>query len=165
VNTAVLRAGAYQGQILISALGGATNSPLTVPVTLVVTSPAQLAVSPQFLSFQATQGSSAAVSQALSVTNAGSGALNWTASATTSNGGDWLRLSATQGAAPAAVTVSANPAGLAAAVYLGSIQITDTAAGGKQSVFVALTVNPPATTILLSQSDFVFTTVKARPAC
>jgi len=161
VVTPVLSAGTYRGQILVFALSGATNSPLSVPVTLVVTSPAQLAVSPQFLSFQATQGSSAAVSQALSVTNAGSGALNWTASATTSNGGDWLRLSATQGAAPAAVTVSANPAGLAAGVYLGSIQITDTAAGGKQSVFVALTVNPSATTILLSQSDFVFTTVES----
>jgi uncharacterized protein (TIGR03437 family) len=163
VVTPVLPAGTYRGQILVFALSGATNSPLSVPVTLAVTSPAQLAVSPQFLSFQATQGSSAAVSQALSVTNAGSGALNWTASATTSNGGDWLKLSATQGAAPAAITVSANPAGLAAGVYLGSIQITDTAAGGKQSVFVALTVSAPATTILLSQSDFVFTTVESTP--
>jgi len=163
VVTPVLPAGTYRGQILVFALSGATNSPLSVPVTLVVTSPAQLAVSPQFLSFQATQGSSAVVTQALSITNAGSGALNWTASATTSNGGDWLRLSATQGAAPAAITVSANPAGLAAGVYLGSIQITDTAAGGKQSVFVALTVSPPATTILLSQSDFVFTTVESTP--
>jgi len=163
VVTPVLPAGTYRGQILVFALSGATNSPLVVPVTLTVTSPARLAVSPQFLSFQATQGSSAAVTQALSVTNAGSGALNWTASATTSNGGDWLRLSATQGAAPAAITVSANPAGLAAGVYLGSIQITDTAAGGKQSVFVALTVSPPATTILLSQSDFVFTTVESTP--
>jgi uncharacterized protein (TIGR03437 family) len=163
VNAAVLRAGTYQAQILMSALGGATNSPLAVPVTLLVTSAAQLAVSPQFLTFQAPQGSGTPVSQAISITNAGSGALNWTASATTSNGGDWLRLSATQGAAPAAVTVSANPAGLAAGVYLGSIQITDTAAGGKQSVFVALTVSPPATTILLSQSDFVFTTVESTP--
>jgi uncharacterized protein (TIGR03437 family) len=163
VVTPVLPAGTYRGQILVFALSGATNSPLSVLVTLVVTSPSQLAVSPQFLSFQATQGSSAAVSQALSVTNAGSGALNWTASATTSNGGDWLKLSATQGAAPAAITVSASPAGLAAGVYLGSIQITDAAAGGRQSVFVALTVSAPATTILLSQSDFVFTTVEGTP--
>jgi len=161
VNAAVLRAGTYQGQILISALGGATNSPLSMPVALTVTSAAQLAVSPQFLSFQATQGGSAAVWQALSITNAGSGALNWTASATTSNGGDWLKLSATQGAAPAAVTVSANPAGLPAGVYLGSIRIADVAGGGSVTVIVALTINPPATTILLSQSDFVFTTVES----
>jgi len=161
VVTPVLPAGTYRGQILVFALSGATNSPLSVPVTLVVTSPSQLAVSPQFLSFQATQGSSAAVTQALSITNAGSGALTWTASATTSNGGDWLRLSATQGAAPAAITVSANPAGLPAGVYLGSIRIADVAGGGSITVIVALTVNPPATTILLSQSDFVFTTVES----
>jgi len=161
VVTPVLPAGTYRGQILVFALSGATNSPLSVPVTLVVTSPAQLAVSPQFLSFQATQGSSSAVTQAISVTNAGSGALNWTASATTSNGGDWLKLSATQGAAPAAITVSANPAGLAAGVYLGSIRIADVAGGGSITVIVALTINPPATTILLSQSDFVFTTVES----
>jgi len=161
VVTPVLPAGTYRGQILVFALSGATNSPLSVPVTLVVTSPAQLAVSPQFLSFQATQGSSAAVWQALSITNAGSGALNWTASATTSNGGDWLKLSATQGAAPAAITVSASPAGLATGVYLGSIRIADVAGGGSITVVVALTVNPPATTILLSQSDFVFTTVES----
>ena len=161
VVTPVLPAGTYRGQILVFALSGATNSPLSVPVTLVVTSPSQLAVSPQFLSFQATQGSSAAVTQAISITNAGSGALNWTASATTSNGGDWLKLSATQGAAPAAVTVSANPAGLAAGVYLGSIRVADAAGGGSVTVVVALTINPPATTVLLSQSDFVFTTVES----
>jgi uncharacterized protein (TIGR03437 family) len=160
VNAAVLRAGTYQGQILISALGGATNSPLSMPVALTVTSAAQLAVSPQFLSFQATQGSGAAMSQALSITNSGSGALNWKAAAITSNGGDWLKLSATQGAAPAAITVSANPAGLAAGVYLGSIRITDTAGGAVVTVVVALAVSPPTTTILLSQSDLVFTTVE-----
>jgi len=159
-----LPGGTYRGQVVISALSGATNSPQTLPVTLTVVSPAQLAVSPQFLSFQAPQGSGATVSQAISITNAGSGALSWTASPTTSNGGDWLKLSAAQGSAPANVTVSANPAGLASGVYLGSIQVTDTAAGGKQSVFVALTVNPPATIILLSQSDFVFTTVESSPS-
>jgi uncharacterized protein (TIGR03437 family) len=163
VVTPVLPAATYRGQVLVFALSGATNSPLSVPVTLVVTSPSQLAVSPQFLSFQATQGSSAAVTQAISITNSGSGALNWTASATTSNGGDWLRLSATQGAAPAGITVSANPAGLAAGIYLGSIKIADVAGGGSITVIVALTVNPPATTILLSQSDFVFTTVESTP--
>jgi uncharacterized protein (TIGR03437 family) len=159
--TPVLPAGTYRGQILVFALSGATNSPLSVPVTLVVTSPSQLSVSPQFLSFQATQGSSVAVTQAISITNAGSGALTWTAGAATSNGGDWLKLSAAQGSAPAAITVSANPAGLAAGVYLGSIRIADAAGGGSITVIVALTINPPATTILLSQSDFVFTTVES----
>ena len=157
VITPVLAPGTYRGQILIFALSGATNSPLAVPVTLLVTSPAQLAVSPQFLYFQMTQGSSAPASQAISVTNAGSGALNWAAGATTSNGGNWLTLSATQGAAPATITVSANPAGLPAGVYLGSIRFTDSATGASVPIVAALTINPPATTILLSQSDFVFT--------
>lgn len=95
------------------------------------------------------------------MTNAGSGALNWAAGATTSNGGNWLTLSATQGAAPATITVSANPAGLPAGVYLGSIRFTDSATGASVPIVAALTINPPATTILLSQSDLVFTTTES----
>jgi len=139
------------------------GGPYDAFITKLVTAPSRLAVSPEFLTFQAPQGSGAIVSQAVSISNAKVGALNWTAVGATSNGGDWLKLSATQGAAPASLTVGANPAGLPAGVYLGSIRIMEAAGGGTVTVLVALAVSPPATTILLSQSDFVFTTVESTP--
>jgi len=164
VITPGLTAGTYKGQVVVSALSGAANSPLVAPVTLTVTSPTQLAVSPQFLNFQVPQGSAEAVSQAVSITNAGSGTLNWTAAAATGSGGNWLALDGTQGTAPGTLKVTVNAAGLLSGVYLGSVKVTDTASNTSVTVIVALTVNPPATTILLSQTDFVYTAVENNAA-
>ncbi|HEX7284700.1 MAG TPA: family 16 glycoside hydrolase, partial [Candidatus Angelobacter sp.] len=59
-------------------------------------------------------------SQNINVTNAGSGALNWTASADAS----WITLSATSGTAPAAIAVSPDLTGLATGSYTGHVTIS-----------------------------------------
>jgi uncharacterized protein (TIGR03437 family) len=154
-----LPVGRYLGQIMISA-SGAINSPVSLPVTLDVTYSTALVVSPGNLTFQAAKGIGAPDPQAISIAKVVSGTVNWTASATTGSGGNWLRISPNQGTAPAAVTVSVGTTDLPANTYSGYIRITDTASSGAVSVRVDLIVNPQASTILLSQSDFVFTTVE-----
>ncbi len=156
VNIGSLAVGTYTGQVTVTS-GGV---PIQVTVTLSVTEsiPPQLVVGVDFLNFQAVQGSSTAVSQAITISNAGSGTLNWTAAASTSSGGNWLAVSTAQGTTPATLTISANPAGLQVGVYVGLVRITDTASNTPLAVVVVLTVNPTGGTILLSQSGFVFTT-------
>jgi hypothetical protein len=78
--------------------------------------------------------------QVLLVTNDGSGSLNWTVS-TDQN---WLNCTPTSGEGYGTVTVSANPTGLAAGTYTGTITVSDpNAANSPQAVTVILNVYNP----------------------
>jgi uncharacterized protein (TIGR03437 family) len=138
VNPADLTAGTYSGTVQISA-AGASNSPVAVPVTLIVApAPASLAVAPQSLAFNYTVAGAVPVAQAVSITNAGGGTLSWSA---TSAGAPWLSLSPASGTAPATLSVSVNPATLAAGTYIASVQIDAAGASGSPvAVAVTLTV-------------------------
>jgi Viral BACON domain/Reeler domain len=143
VNPAGLAAGTYNGSVAIAA-SGAGNSPQTVAVTLTVTPAAvpNLTVSPTGLSFTAQAGGAAPSAQLISVGSSGV-ALNFTAAAP---GGTWLAASPGSGTTPGSVSVSVNPAGLAAGTYNGSVAIEASGAGNSpQTVAVTLTVTaaPP----------------------
>lgn len=76
-------------------------------------------------------------SQAVQITNAGQGTLNWSASVT--EGGGWLSINPTGGVAPSTMQASANTSNLLAGTYTGKIRVT-----GAGSVFnspVDITVN------------------------
>ena len=137
VSTAGLSAGTYTGSIQIAATG-ASNTPVSVPVTLTVTAAsATLTVTPQTLAFQYTAGGAAPAAQTISIANAGSGTLSWTASVSDF----WLSVSGASGTAPATLSVSANGANLAAGTYTGSVQISSPGAtGSPASVAVTLVV-------------------------
>ncbi len=115
VSPAALSAGTYTGSVQIAA-SGASNTPLSVPVTLIVTQGApSLAVAPQALTFDYSVGGSAPAAQTVSIANAGVSTLSWTAS---SSGGYWLAVSPASGNVAAGsagtLSVSINPANLAA---------------------------------------------------
>jgi hypothetical protein len=99
VNPTGMPEGSYAGAVTVSA-PGASNSPVTVPVTLAIKT-AVLSVTPSSLTFFGAVGLNPNP-QTIQVANLGTGNLNWTASDTTS----WLGLSPVSGAAPAAITVS-----------------------------------------------------------
>ena len=147
VSTAGLSAGTYTGSIQISSTG-ASNSPVSVPVTLIVAAaPATLTATPQTLAFAYTAGGAAPAAQTISIANVGSGTLSWTASASDF----WLGVSAASGTAPSSLAVSVNPANLAAGTYTGSVQISSPgAAGSPASVAVTLVVEgtQPAGTVI-----------------
>jgi len=142
ISPASLTAGTYTGNIQLSATG-ASNSPVTVAVTLTVAAavvPPSLSVTPKTLTFNYTSGGSVPANQGLSITNAGAGTmttLRWTASTSAL----WISLSAASGAAPAMLSVSVNPANMPAGTYTGSVLITAAGASGSPaSVTVTLVV-------------------------
>jgi uncharacterized protein (TIGR03437 family) len=134
VNSAVLQAGKYTAVLTVRA-SNAVNSPQNVTVSLTVTAKPTLGANPSSLSFSGSLGSSPAA-QSLAISGSEDG-LSWTASASTSSGGNWLNLSATSGVTPSSVTVSVNTAGLAAGTYTGTITIS---AAGVASQAVAVTL-------------------------
>jgi uncharacterized protein (TIGR03437 family) len=146
VSPASLSPGTYTGSVQIAS-SGASNTPLSIPITLTVTQPApSLAVAPQTLSFSYSVGGAAPAAQTVSITNTGGGALAWTASATDY----WLAVSPASGNAPGTLSVSINPANLAAGTYTSAIQVSAAGASGSPaSVSITLTIQgtQPAPTI------------------
>jgi hypothetical protein len=120
-----LAAGTYTGQVL------ADNGTqlMVIPVTLTVGA----AASDFFdnmageLNFYAeTSAANPPPAQFIQVRNAGAGTLNWTLAATTADGGAWLNVSETSGAAPSQISVGITVAnlpgaGLTAGVFVGNL--------------------------------------------
>jgi hypothetical protein len=117
VNTTGLPIGVYQASLSVFA-PGATNSPITIPVTLSVKS-AVLAVSPESAVFFAAPGVTPNGVN-LSVTNTGTGSLSWLAS----TGAPWMALTQTSGAAPSSTVLSVNPTGLVSGEYNSDVTFT-----------------------------------------
>jgi uncharacterized protein (TIGR03437 family) len=136
VSPANLNAGTYTSSVQTAS--GASNTPLSIPITLTVTQAASsLAFAPQTLSFSYSVGGAAPAAQTISITNAGAGALAWAASSSDY----WLSVSPGSGGAPGTLTVSINPANLAAGTYTSALQITAAGASGSPAwVAVTLTV-------------------------
>jgi hypothetical protein len=145
-NPAGLTQGSYSGTITIS-VPGASNSPLTIPVTLTLSSSA-LSLSPASLTFFGAVGLNPAA-QNIAVSNLGTGSMNWTATKTQ----NWLTLGSTSGSAPSSigitvsssttgtgtfsdtVTVTApgasnSPASVPVTTQVGSLQFTDNFSSG-----------------------------------
>jgi hypothetical protein len=139
-SPANLGIGRYTATVTLTATSPTTvaNSPQTISVIMTVGTNATLTSSPGSLSFSQNVNGAAPAAQTLSISS-GSSAVNFSASATTSQGA-WLSVSPTSGITPASLTVSANGAGLGAGTYTGQIVLT--AAGVAQTtVTVTLTIS------------------------
>jgi murein DD-endopeptidase MepM/ murein hydrolase activator NlpD len=157
VNAAGLVAGTYSGTITITA-AGTTGSPRTVDVSLTVTAPPPppvLGVSPATFTFTSEQGSTPA-GQTLTITNTGSGTLNWSATEPI----PWLVGSPASGSLAAgqsaSMSISVNTAGLTAGTYTGTITVSAPGAeGSPRSAAVTLTIasHPLPAPSLLSPVD------------
>lgn len=143
-NIAGLAAGVYVGHITVTATG-AQGSPATITVTLTVTAPPVLAVTPANISFSAAQGGSNPAAATASVSNSGGGTLSFTAASDAL----WLTVAPASGSAPQNLQISANISGLAQGTYTGHITVTSTGVqGSPATVTVTLTVTAPAQPIL-----------------
>ena len=140
--------GTYSGTVTITAPGYA-NTPLTVPVVLVVNGgggSANLTFSALNLFSVASNG--APSSQTLSVT-APSASTVYTVTTSTASGGNWLALNVASGTSLTGntnLTVTVNPASLTTGSYSGTI--TFTTGGNVQTVPVNVTVTGPAQTTI-----------------
>jgi len=152
VNSSVLSAlpaGTYSGTLTIVAQG-ASNSPLTVPVTLMVGINPFLLSNPAALSFEVQPGGAAPPAKTLTVTSTGSALPFQVAVSTTTTGVDWLTASPAGGLTPATITVGVSAAGLSLqpGTYTGSIFLSPTIAG-VPAVTVNVTLTVTNTPILI----------------
>jgi uncharacterized protein (TIGR03437 family) len=144
VNGTGLQPGMYTGQIVLSSPGAASSQ--TVIVTLNITNSPTITVSPATLapvSFQI--GSASPQAQTIFVSLAGGGAAAFNATASTTTGGSWLAVSPGSGNTPQNISVTINPAGLAASTtsYQGSISIVVAGATNSPLILpITLTVTP-----------------------
>jgi hypothetical protein len=145
-NPAGLSSGTYNGTIQVVALG-ALNSAVSVPVTLVIApQPVIIAATPASLSFLGASTTLNPVAQTLSITNAGLGAMSWSASSDSS----WLSVAPGSGNAPSGATVNATSIGLAPGQYSGNVIVSSAAATNTPlSVPATMRVGP-----LLFSDDF-----------
>ena len=100
-------------------------------------------VTPATLSFSWTIGNPAPPVQTVVIISPGA-TLTFTAEASTTSGSSWLSVSPTGGTVNTTLTISVNPAGLAAGSYNGTVTIAPSGAGNApQTVPVKLSVSAP----------------------
>jgi len=145
VNPAGLAAGTYTGMVNLTSTS--TTGTTVVPVTLTVVG---ITVTPPTLTFNYATGSPAPPPQSVTVALSNGATTAFTATAATAPpGGSWLSVMPTSGSTPTALSISANPTGLANGTYTGTITI---AAMGfpSQSVSVTLNITTPKATIQIT---------------
>ena len=136
----------YHGTVTITS-SGASNSPLSIPVTLTVNNAMTLSTSA--LNFTAIAGGAAPADQTVNVTTTVPGPVS-----ITYGGGAWLSAGVNPAITPAAITVAANPSGLKPGIYIGSITVTSPGAYNiPQTILITFTVS---TGISASPGSFNF---------
>jgi hypothetical protein len=88
--------------------------------------------------------------------------VNFTASATTASGGNWLTVSPASGTTPANLTVTASNTGLSAGTYTGTVTISPAGGGTATTIPVTLTVAvqaAPAITQIINAANGIAASV------
>jgi uncharacterized protein (TIGR03437 family) len=176
VATAGLVAGTCAGKITITATNPATgaaavNSPLTVNVTLYVSSSALLVLAPANPPvFTVGVGTQSPAPQNISLTSTNSDVLNYTVAFQSNNGGNWLFVGPLSGSTTVnnILTVSVIPTGLAAAVYSGTVTVAASGPGGavvaNSPITIPVTLNVTAGSLTGIPSDLSFEQTLGGPA-
>ncbi len=154
VNPSGLAVGTYNGTVSITS-AGAANSPATVSVTFnVLASTPRLRLSPGAFTFSYVVGGVQPGPQTLNVSSGGV-PIAFTVNTTPA----WLSATPASGTTGTAVSLSVNPAGLAAGSYSGSVTITAAGAfNSPQTVDVTLNVSQQPN-LVLSPATLVFSSL------
>jgi uncharacterized protein (TIGR03437 family) len=154
-NAAGLSQGTYNGQVTV-VVPGASNSPISIPVTLTVGPPQTIGIGNTTLNFTHQVGATPGpANQTLNVTSTG-GPVQFTAQAATTSCGNFLTVTPASGTTPTALTVAVNTAGLPQGTCQGTITIQ---APGMQSQVVNVTLNvtqaaAPAITTVVNAASY-----------
>ena len=164
VDLTGLTIGDYHARVIVTA--SADNSPKEIPVLLTVTEPPPiLSVSPQILTFSATEEGASPLPQEIQIRNVGTGEFLYDISDDT----DWLSALPTTGTNAGetdGVMVQADITGLPAGTYNAALTVTADAERSPQNVNVTLTVlpKPPALSVSPTLLHFEAVEGKADPA-
>ncbi len=169
-SPAGLAAGTYTGLITVASASPAQS--VTIPVTMTVTAVQQTILIPQTgLTFVTVQDGGFPPPQFFSILNTGVGQMPFTVIASTLSGGDWLFNFPFNGVSDAAsdivpqIRIDADPTGLKAGIYYGTVQVSATGADNNpQFVSVILNVLPPGSNIgaLVQPTGLVFSAVEGK---
>ncbi|MCP4218326.1 MAG: hypothetical protein GY765_27060 [bacterium] len=137
VTVSGLSAGTHNGAITITDTN-ASNSPVTVNVTLNLsqTGQAVISIDKSALIYSGLEDGAAPPSQTFLVDNSGTGTLTWSISDTAS----WLACTPTSGSGAAEITASVDSSGLSEGTYSGTISISANASNSPQSIAVTFNV-------------------------
>ena len=137
--------GTYTSEIVFTVEGNGSLA-ITVPVTLTVEPATQPLFNnlPGQLSYSLKTAAINSTSQEILVQNGGPGTLDWTLAKSTSDGGNWLNVSVTNGVTPSAVKVEVLPAnlpgsGLLAGNFIGELVFSQPS-GGSVTIPVSVVV-------------------------
>ena len=168
VNIAGLAAATCNGTLTINATNPATgaaavNSPLSIPVTLFVSTTAQLVLTPANLQpFTVGLGAPSPAAQSIALSSTSTDVLTYNV-AFQSNNGSWLfagPLNGVTGTNSSSVVVSVISSGLAAGAYSGTVTITATGPGGAavadSPVVIPVTLNVSSGSLTLGATDLSF---------
>ncbi len=138
----------------ITFINDSTGGSVQVPVSLCITKPNPLQVSPASLSFTTTKGTNPSP-QPLSVANAETDPLHWSTTADQS----WLKLSKATGSAPDQVTIGADISTLKPGTHTATITFINDSTGGSVLVPVSLSISEP-NPLQVSPASLSLTTTK-----
>jgi len=165
VNSASLAPGVYNGQVLVVASGSQSGLiTVTLTVTGTGTGGSVIAASPASVSLASANGQIAQTSVALNST----GSVPFQLFTSTGSGGNWLSVIAVSNTAPTSITISANPAGLAAGVYNGTVSAAPSTGSPGVAIPVSFTVGTGGGgggfSVSPSSLNFIFQTGTGNPA-
>lgn len=121
-----------QGGVTFTPVGGGT--PVTIPVAVVIATTPLMNVSPLALTFSAPFDGEITQPQTLNLAMTNGSAVTYTATASPTTGGNWMRVNSGPGTTPGTVSVSADPAYLGVGTYSGNVVI------GSAALTTALTI-------------------------
>jgi uncharacterized protein (TIGR03437 family) len=151
VEPASLPAGTYTGNVRITGEFG--NSPVLVPVTLLVTVGPTLRVADSNVQFTFQQGGTVPGNRTIAVTSTGAAVGVTTAVV---SGGGWLTTSLSSPTTPSNLVLGVNPAGLPPGTYTGTVLLGPPDGGQPVQVIVRLFVSA-TTAMALNGNTLVFT--------
>ena len=132
-----LKPGVYTAHITVSDSGSGAQSVVTVLLAVANSGAPSVQLSRTGITLTGVAGGVAPQAHVVTVTNSGSGTLNWTVRSSTTSGGDWLTTTITS----TSISISANTRGLAEGHYFGSVNVVAAnATNSPQVVTVALDV-------------------------
>ena len=159
-----LAPGTYQATLTVAArFGNVVSANVNVSFQVAQGDNPKLAVDHSSLSFTFPRNPTTSLSQNVRVLNAGTGTLAYSARVQTATGGTWLSISPTGGnvtpQSPAMISVTANPNGLSAGTYTGTITFTSSTSGETAALQVNLTVSALDQAVQLSHKALSFIAV------
>lgn len=154
VNIGAFTPGQHNGSITITS--SASNSPVTVPVTLRVASPANITLGPESLLFQHTLASPFS-SQNLQINSVVAGGRTpFTIEWESDGGGTWLSVNPTAGETPRIVSVVVDTSRLGVGTYRGTIRVRPTGNAGGTVLVPVTAVVTPVSVLNIAQRQLTF---------